>query len=136
MPVYFDPTSELSQLWAHHQMVKQAPLSTEIRELRQKLIRRMMVLAKEVLTPHQLKVWNLLVEGNSKSDIARILGTCGREAVTKTINGNTMYYGREVPKKQGGIIRKMKLTTQRDRVCQRLLERIAEARQAEAELDG
>lgn len=98
-------------------------------DLKDQLIARVKSLIVANLTPHQLEVLTMLIDGYTQMDIAKRLGV-NQSCITKCINGNISYANDKNKQKEtkyyGGIFKKLKRVAAEDEQIKAILAEINE----------
>lgn len=92
----------------------------EIRAIREVLLKRVIKLIDEKVTPYQRRVLMLTLSGKTQEEIGKELNIT-QSAVHKSLHGNITYPARIT---YGGSIKKLKKICQKDEVILKLLEEI------------
>ena len=97
-------------------------------DLEERLKARTRELMDGYLTKRQTEVINLLYQGYTQQEIAKILG-CNQSSITKSLNGNQAYnttFGKTADKVYGGSVNKLRKIFLKDEEINLLLQQMEE----------
>jgi DNA-binding CsgD family transcriptional regulator len=100
--------------------------SEDLFNLQDQLKKEFWELAQKILTARQWEVLNLVCEGHTQTEIAKMLGV-NQSSIVKTIQGNCDYV--HGAKRYGGLIKKMKTAIAKDPKFQEIFTQIQELKE-------
>lgn len=95
----------------------------ELSSLREELRQEMWRLMEEVLTKRQFQVIELLAQGHTQMEIAKMLGV-NQSSITKSVNGNCDY--RNGKRIYGGAKKKLRKAADEDPKIQEIIKKMEE----------
>lgn len=120
--MYVEIGTEMHQLtqYSNEQGLYSGVSTEEVADLKDKLIKRVSELAHTYLTPHQLLVYQMVMDGYTQQEIAKHVGST-QCAVSKSLIGNDDY---KIGKRYGGIYKKLNKAAKDDPVINDILSQL------------
>jgi len=98
--------------WDYEFLSQLAPddqeFSEHYKDLNEKAIKIFFNLVRNITTPRQLEVVELLLQGKNQWESAKILG-CNQSSIAKLLGGNSIYKQGEPTREYGGMYLKIKM---------------------------